>query len=42
VFVEGGMYNVYNRFARGVEVSCEGDEADRFLELLRGSSGGTG
>ena len=35
VFVEGGIYHVYNRFARGAEVFKEGDEADRFLELLR-------
>ncbi len=35
VFVEGGIYHVYNRFARGAEVFKEGEEADRFLELLR-------
>jgi REP element-mobilizing transposase RayT len=35
VFVEGGIYHVYNRFARGAEVFREGDEADRFLEFLR-------
>ncbi len=35
VFVEGGIYHVYNRFARGAEVFRDGDEADRFLELIR-------
>ncbi len=35
VFVEGGIYHVYNRFARGAAVFGEGDEAERFLELLR-------
>jgi len=34
VFVEGGIYHVYNRFARGAEVFAEGDEAERFLGLL--------
>jgi REP element-mobilizing transposase RayT len=35
VFVEGALYHVYNRVARGAEVFREGDEADRFLELIR-------
>jgi hypothetical protein len=35
VFVEGGIYHVYNRFARGDHVFGEGDEADRFIELLK-------
>ena len=35
VFIEGGIYRVYNRFARGAEVFGEGDEAERFLALLR-------
>lgn len=35
VFVEGGIYHVYNRFARGAELFGEGDEAERFLDLLR-------
>ena len=35
IFIEGGIYHVYNRFARGAEVFCEGDEAGRFLSLLR-------
>jgi len=35
IFVEGGIFHVYNRFARGAEVFREGDEADRFLDLLR-------
>jgi REP element-mobilizing transposase RayT len=34
VFLEGGIYHVYNRFARGAEIFREGDEAQRFLELL--------
>jgi REP element-mobilizing transposase RayT len=35
IFVEGGIYNVYNRFARGAGIFAEGDEAERFLRLLR-------
>ncbi len=35
VFVEGGIYHVYNRFARGAEIFSEGDEAEKFLELLK-------
>jgi putative transposase len=35
VVIEGGIYHVYNRFARGAEVLREGDEAERFLDLLR-------
>ncbi len=35
ILVEGGIYHVYNRFARGAEIFAEADEADRFLELLR-------
>ncbi len=35
VFVEGGIYHVYNRFARGAEILVENDEAERFLGLLR-------
>jgi hypothetical protein len=35
VFVEGGIYHVYNRFARGATVFGEGDEAERFLEMIR-------
>ena len=35
VFVEGGLYHVYNRFARGAELFREGDEGERFVELLR-------
>jgi putative transposase len=35
IFVEGGIYHVYNRFARGAGVLREGDEAERFLDLLR-------
>ena len=35
IFVEGGIYHVYNRFARGAKIFGDGDEAERFLELLR-------
>ena len=35
VFIEDGIYHNYNRFARGTEISSEGDEAERFLELLK-------
>jgi REP element-mobilizing transposase RayT len=35
VCIEGGVYHVYNRFARGAEILREGDEAERFLDLLR-------
>lgn len=34
VFVEGGIYHVYSRFARGAEVYRGADDADRFLDLL--------
>ena len=33
--LEGGLYHVYNRFARGAAIFDEGDEGERFLELLR-------
>lgn len=33
--IEGGIYHVHNRFARGAEIFSEGDEASRFLELLK-------
>ena len=35
MIVEGGVYHVYNRFARGAALFDEGGESDRFLELLR-------
>jgi len=35
IFIEGGIYHVYNRFARGAEIFAEGDEAERFVGLLR-------
>jgi len=35
VFVEGGIYHVYNRFARGAEISAEPEEAVEFIEILR-------
>ena len=35
VFVEGGIYHVYNRFARGAELFAEPEEAIEFIEILR-------
>ena len=35
VIVEGGVYHVYNRFSRGEGIFAEGDEGERFLDLLR-------
>jgi REP element-mobilizing transposase RayT len=35
VFVEGGIYHVYNRFARGADLFAEPEEAIQFLEILR-------
>ncbi len=35
VFIEGGIFHVYNRFARGAEIFSQADEARRFLGLLR-------
>jgi len=35
VFVEGGLYHVYNRFARGEDVFSDAEEALEFAELLR-------
>ena len=35
VFVEGGLYHVYNRFARGESVFADPEEAIEFVELLR-------
>ena len=35
VFVEGGLYHVYNRFARGESVFADSEEAIDFVELLR-------
>ncbi len=35
VFIEGEIYHVYNRLARGAEIFGEGDEAERFLGLMR-------
>ena len=35
IFIEGGIYHVYNRFARGAEIFSEGDEAERFFDLLK-------
>ena len=35
IFVEGGIYHVYNRFARGADLLAEEDEASRFLDFLR-------
>lgn len=38
VFVEGGIYHVYNRFASGEPVFSDPDEALEFIELLRDSA----
>ncbi len=35
VLVEGGLYHVYNRFARGEDVFVDPEEAVEFSELLR-------
>ena len=35
VLIEGGLYHVYNRFARGEEVFADPEEAIEFLDLLR-------
>jgi REP element-mobilizing transposase RayT len=35
IFVEGGVYHVYNRLGRGESVFLEEDEAAAFTELLR-------
>jgi putative transposase len=35
VLIEGGLYHVYNRFARGEEIFADPEEAINFLELLR-------
>ncbi len=35
VFVEGGTYHVYNRFASGEGVFADPEEAAKFVELLR-------
>jgi REP element-mobilizing transposase RayT len=33
--IEGGLYHVYNRFARGEDVFADPEEAVQFVELLR-------
>ena len=35
IFVEGGLYHVYNRFARGEDVFSDSNEAIDFLDRLR-------
>jgi hypothetical protein len=35
VVIEGGLYHVYNRFARGEDVFADPEEAVAFVELLR-------
>ena len=35
VVVEGGLYHVYNRFARGEEMFGDENEAPRFVEMIR-------
>ena len=35
ILIRGGLYHVYNRFARGEEVFADPEEAIAFLGLLR-------
>ena len=35
MFVDGGIYHVYNRFARGADLFANPEEAIEFLEILR-------
>ncbi len=35
VLIEGAVYHVYNRFARGEDVFGDPEEAIEFIELLR-------
>ena len=35
VFVEGAIYHVYNRFARGADLFADPEEAIEFIEILR-------
>jgi hypothetical protein len=35
VIIEGGLYHVYNRFARGEDVFADPEEVVEFVELLR-------
>ena len=35
VFVEGAIYHVYNRFARGADIFADPEEAVDFIEILR-------
>jgi hypothetical protein len=35
VVLEGGLYHVYNRFARGEEIFADENEAMRFVERIR-------
>jgi hypothetical protein len=35
ILIEGGLYHVYNRFARGEGIFAEPEESIEFLELLR-------
>ena len=35
VFIDGAVYHVYNRLARGERVFTSGDMASEFVELLR-------
>jgi REP element-mobilizing transposase RayT len=34
-FIEGGIFHVYNRIARGTRVFCDDDDASRFVDGLR-------
>lgn len=35
VLIEGGLYHVYNRFARGEGVFADPEEAIEFVEFIR-------
>jgi hypothetical protein len=42
VFLEGGIYHVYNRISRGEGVFVDDEEAVAFVELLREVKGRDG
>lgn len=42
VFVEGGIYHIYNRLARGADLFAEPEEAVEFLEIVRKARGRDG
>jgi REP element-mobilizing transposase RayT len=35
IFIDGGIFHVYNRFAGGADVFSNDNEAERFLDLIR-------